>query len=174
MYQSLLVSKSIHIKSICQFVLRSIHIKYIYVKVYFHGLSRNWGDVRRNRKGCGPGCSPIDNCPVKLPSFWTNSPEVWFIQAEAQFENKRIISSHTKFTHCVAALPQDVVCRLLDLVPAPPAESYRALRRRLIQMYSLSVFKGVHFPGLAEFAFVVRPMPLWADGQDLGPPPWRQ
>ena len=46
---------------------------------------------------------------VKLPTFWTDSPEVWFIQAEAQFEVKRI-------TTCLAALPQDVACRLLDLV----------------------------------------------------------
>ena len=78
---------------------------------------------------------------VKLPTFWTDSPEVWFLQAEAQFENKRITSSRTKFTHCVAALPQDVACRLLDLVRAPPAEPYEALRSRLIQMYTLSDFQ---------------------------------
>lgn len=78
---------------------------------------------------------------VKLPTFWTDSPEVWFIQAEAQFENKRITASRTKFTHCVAALPQDVACRLLDLVRSPPAEPYEALRRRLIQMYTLSDFQ---------------------------------
>lgn len=84
---------------------------------------------------------PLTTVSVKLPTFWTDSPEVWFIQAEAQFENKRITSSRTKFTHCVAALPQDVACRLLDLVRAPPADPYEALRRRLIQMYSLSDFQ---------------------------------
>ena len=62
---------------------------------------------------------PLRRISVKLPTFWTDSHEVWFIQAEAQFENKRITASHTKFTHCVAALPQDVACRLLDLVRAP-------------------------------------------------------
>ena len=78
---------------------------------------------------------------VKLTSFWTDSSEVWFIQAEAQSENKRITSSHTKFTHCVATLPQYVACRLLDLVRAPPAKPHKALRRCLFHMFSLSDFQ---------------------------------
>ena len=83
---------------------------------------------------------PLTTISVKLLTFWTDSLEVCFIQAEAWFENKRITASRTKFTHCVATLPQDVACRLLDLVRAPPADSYEALRRRLIQMYSLYDF----------------------------------
>ena len=84
---------------------------------------------------------PLTTVSIKLPTFWTDSPEVWFLQAEAQFENKRIVTSRTKFTHCLAALPQDVACRLLDLIRSPPAEPYEALRSRLIQMYTLSDFQ---------------------------------
>ena len=84
---------------------------------------------------------PLTTVSVILPSFWTNSLEIWFIQEEAQFENKKTTPTCTKFTYCVAALPQDVACRLLDLVRAPPAEPYEALKRRLIQMYSLSDFQ---------------------------------
>ena len=73
-----------------------------------------------------------------LPTFRTDSPEIWFIQVEAQYENKRITSSCTKFTHCLAALVQDVACRLLYLVRAPPAAPYEALRSRLIRLYTLS------------------------------------
>jgi len=71
-----------------------------------------------------PDPIPLTTISMKLPTFWTDSPEVWFIQAEA---------SQTKFRNCVAALPQDVACRLLDLVRAPPVDSYEALQRRLIQ-----------------------------------------
>ena len=53
----------------------------------------------------------------------------------------RITSSRTKFTNYVAALPQVVAFWLLDLVRAPPVKPYKALRRRLIQMYSLSNFQ---------------------------------
>ena len=81
-----------------------------------------------------PDPLPLTTFSVKLLTFWTDSPEVWFIQSKAQFENKQI-------TTCVAALPQDVACRLLDLVRAPPSDSYEALRRRLIQMNSLSDFQ---------------------------------
>ena len=70
--------------------------------------------------------------------LWTDSQEVRFLQAEAQFEVKRITASHTKFTQFVASLSQDVAFRLLDLVCAPPAKPYEVLRRRLIQMHSLS------------------------------------
>ena len=85
---------------------------------------------------------PLTTVFVKLPSFWTDSQEVRFLQAEAQFEVKRITASHTKFTQCVSSLPQDVAFRLLDLVCAPPAKPYEASRRRLIQMHSLSDLQG--------------------------------
>lgn len=51
---------------------------------------------------------PLTMVFVKLPSFWTDSQEVRFLQAEAQFEVKRITASHTKFTQFVASLSQDV------------------------------------------------------------------
>ena len=89
----------------------------------------------------GPDPVPLTTVSVKLPTFWTDSPEVWFLQAEAQFKNKRITLSQTKFTHCIAFLPHDVACRLLDLVSAAPSDPYKALRRRLIQMYTLSDFQ---------------------------------
>ena len=89
---------------------------------------------------------PLTSVSVKLLTFCTDSPEVWFIQAEAQFEVKRIITSQTKFYHCLNALPQDVACRLLDLDRAPPAAPYKALRSRLIQMYTLSDFQ--RYPAL--------------------------
>ena len=80
---------------------------------------------------------PLTTVSVKPPTFWTDSPEVWFLQAEALVENKRINLSRTRFTHCVGTLPQDVACRLQELVGAPTAEPYEALRKPLIQMYSL-------------------------------------
>ena len=84
---------------------------------------------------------PLTTVSINLPTFWTDSPEVWFIQAEAQFKVKRITTSRTKFNHCLTALPQDVAFQLLDLVRAPPATPYEALRSCLIQMNMLSDFQ---------------------------------
>ena len=45
---------------------------------------------------------------LKLSTFWPDSAEVWFAQADAQFDIRNISSSRSKFYHAVAALPQDV------------------------------------------------------------------
>ena len=68
---------------------------------------------------------------------------------------KRITTSRTKFTHCVASLPQDVACRLLDLVRAPPVEPDEALRRRHNSDVFPECFPEV--PDFAEFVFIVPP-----------------
>ena len=76
----------------------------------------------------------------------------------------------TKFTLCVTKLPQDVDCRLLNLFRAAPAWAFQGFRKTPYSDVFPERFPKI--PGLAEFAFVVRPKPLWADGQDVGPPPW--
>ena len=44
---------------------------------------------------------------IKLPIFWAQQPEVWFLQAEAQFHIRKITDDTTKFYHAVAALDQE-------------------------------------------------------------------
>ena len=75
---------------------------------------------------------------LKLPPFWPESLEVWFTQAEAQFNIKGMSSSTTKFYHCVASTSQEVASQMLDLIRAPPAsEPYEVLKARLVKTYSL-------------------------------------
>ena len=69
---------------------------------------------------------------IKLLTFWTDYPKVWFLQAEAQFSIKRVTTSLTKFYHCVAALPQDIATCLVDLIHNPTADPYTTLRGRFI------------------------------------------
>lgn len=51
---------------------------------------------------------------TRLPPFWTQNPEAWFIQVEAHFALSRITSDNSKYTHVVAALPPDILARNLD------------------------------------------------------------
>ncbi len=43
---------------------------------------------------------------VKLPDFWTEDPDLWFLHAEAAFRNAQITQSKTKFDHIIQKLPQ--------------------------------------------------------------------
>ena len=52
--------------------------------------------------------SQIEICAtsVKLPSFWTDHPEAWFIHVETQFSAKGITRDNTKYEHLIVSLPQ--------------------------------------------------------------------
>ena len=44
---------------------------------------------------------------LKLPTLWTSQPEVWFTQAQAQFNLQGISTSDTKYFYVLAALDQE-------------------------------------------------------------------
>ena len=72
---------------------------------------------------------------LKLPNFWTTQPDVWFAQAEAQFN----IRGDTKYYYVVAALDQDTAQRLLDTLQNPPTTNkYSSLKDQLLKAYGFS------------------------------------
>ena len=76
---------------------------------------------------------------LKLPVFWPDSCESWFINAESQFHLKNITSNTTKFHHVVASLPQKEIDNVVDIIRNPPAaDPYGVLRSRLLQTHSLT------------------------------------
>ena len=79
------------------------------------------------------------NIALKLPVFRSETSEVWFAQADAQFAIRLISISKTKFYHAVASLPQDVAAQLLDLIHVPPAGNpYEVLKDCVTMLYSLN------------------------------------
>ena len=92
---------------------------------------------------------------LKLPTFWTSQPEVWFAQAEAQFNLRGITTDDTKYFYVLAALDQQTATRLLDLISQPPADNkYRTLKDRLISTFGLSKYERasrlLHFRPLGD------------------------
>lgn len=76
---------------------------------------------------------------LKLPTFWTDQPEVWFAQAEAQFTLRKIEADDTKYYYVVAAMDQATATRVLDFVNRPPTSNkYQGLKARLIDTFGLS------------------------------------
>jgi hypothetical protein len=93
---------------------------------------------------------------VKLPPFWVDNAEVWFLQAEAQFAIAGITSERTAFYHVLAALPQHVVVSVLDVVrtAATATSPFTDLKNRLLSGYTQSkwsrMFQLIHHPGLGD------------------------
>ncbi|QQP39889.1 Uncharacterized protein FKW44_013744 [Caligus rogercresseyi] len=75
---------------------------------------------------------------LKLPTFWPSKPAVWFSQIEAQFTLKGITQDVTKHAHLITSLSDDVATRVSDLLISPPETGrYEALKKRLLQTYTL-------------------------------------
>ena len=79
---------------------------------------------------------------LKLPTFWNDQPEVWFAQAEAQFNLRNITADDTKYHYVVAALDQATAKRLIDLLKAPPGnDKYTAIKARLTRTFGLAEYE---------------------------------
>lgn len=91
----------------------------------------------------GPSASPnpstVQHFAVRLPSFWPQNPQVWFLQVECQFALAGITGQTTKYRHVVSVLPQDVAAQLVDVLAAPPAQNpYDALQAAILDRTTAS------------------------------------
>jgi hypothetical protein len=99
---------------------------------------------------------PLAAVAVKLPPFWVDNAEVWFLQAEAQFTIAGITSERTAFYHVLTALPQHVIVSVLDVVrsAATATAPFTDLKTRLLGGYTQTkwscMFQLIHHPGLGD------------------------
>lgn len=75
---------------------------------------------------------------VKLPQFWSQCPEAWFLQAESQFNVKNITRDTTKYEYIISALPQEVILTVWDKIKDTNNQNYTQLKNVLIQRHSIS------------------------------------
>ena len=95
--------------------------------------------VRREEMAKSEEDPEVGSLRVKLPSFWPDKPEAWFVQAESNFKARRISNQTSKFHLVVIALDSETVDGVLDLLEAPPEEDpYDQLKARLVQSFKIS------------------------------------
>lgn len=97
----------------------------------------------------------VNAVAIKLPTFWTSQPGVWFTQAEAQFNIRKISEDTTKYFYVVSALDQATASRMYDVLSNPPTnEKYDNLKKKLLATYGLSrrdkARKLLHLQGLGD------------------------
>lgn len=83
--------------------------------------------------------SSVDRVAVRLPPFWPEDPEVWFVQAEAQFLISGIKEDTTKFYQVISQLDQRYIKEIKDVVKnPPPTGKYEKLKLELTKRLSIS------------------------------------
>ncbi|TNN08883.1 Gag-Pol polyprotein [Schistosoma japonicum] len=90
--------------------------------------------------------SPIQSTPIvnaltdlRLPPYSIHNPRLWFAQAEAFFQAKRIGTEATRYAYAVSSLPPEVAADVLDLiVQVPVTNPYTKLKEAIIQRTSVS------------------------------------
>lgn len=71
---------------------------------------------------------------IKIPPFWNNRPDLWFLQIETQFRLKNITASNTKYDYLVASLNSQTMESVADVLVSPPAhEKYENLKKVLLE-----------------------------------------
>ena len=76
---------------------------------------------------------------LQLPTFWEKQPDIWFFQAEAEFELRNVTADSTKYAYLVKALGQDTAARLRDILAHPPTEGkYKNMKTRLLDTFGRS------------------------------------
>lgn len=64
----------------------------------------------------GGEVSSIQNC--KLPSFWKDNPEMWFLQAESVFQSYNVRADNAKYHLIVSNLTSETLLAVTDIIKA--------------------------------------------------------
>ncbi|XP_036339732.1 uncharacterized protein LOC118749049 [Rhagoletis pomonella] len=75
----------------------------------------------------------------KLPPFWREEPEIWFLQIKSSFNLAGISQDSTKFEYLPSHLDKSILYVVKDIIRSPPAQGrYRAMKPRIIQHFTES------------------------------------
>jgi hypothetical protein len=80
---------------------------------------------------------------VKIPDFWVNNPNIWFLTIEATFEACRVTTSRQRYNHAMPKLPEDVAVSISDLLETAHnlPDPYEQLKARIIGAYGVSKYQ---------------------------------
>ncbi|XP_039308631.1 uncharacterized protein LOC120358421 [Solenopsis invicta] len=76
---------------------------------------------------------------AKLPPFWKEEPDLWFLQVEAAFGIAGIVRDETKYQYIIAHADPLFLPHITSLLRQPPAENkYETLKQRVLGAFTES------------------------------------
>ena len=88
-----------------------------------------------------PAAQYITKVAIKLPDFWSDNPDLWFIHAKSAVRNAQITQSRTKFDRVVQELQKNIMVLVRGLILSSSSTSstpYEDLKAKLVASYTLS------------------------------------
>jgi hypothetical protein len=81
---------------------------------------------------------------LRLPEFWPDTPNSWFVYDERKLHVCGIVSESVKFDLLVRCLPRASLRQVLDVIENPHAtEPYTTLKRRLMSLHDMTKFQRI-------------------------------
>lgn len=81
----------------------------------------------------------IQRVAVKVPPFWGESPDIWFVQVEAQFATANVVTDDSKFNTVVGAIESQVLNKVRNAVLNPPTgRKYDNLKEAMLKEFAES------------------------------------
>jgi len=71
---------------------------------------------------------------LKMPAFWPEQPEIWFLSVEATFATHKITSETAKYNYVLSSLPPSIITQVLDIVRKPKEDNptpYTTLKKAI-------------------------------------------
>ncbi|GFQ78883.1 uncharacterized protein TNCT_503581 [Trichonephila clavata] len=76
---------------------------------------------------------------IKIPPFWTDKPEIWFLKMEAQLNINRITSEETKYKYLVSQLEPRFLENVWDIIKdTENTAKYSTAKERLLLTFQES------------------------------------
>ncbi|XP_077491696.1 uncharacterized protein LOC144102265 [Amblyomma americanum] len=76
---------------------------------------------------------------LRLPSFWSKNPQVWFAQVEAIFNLRRVNSETSRFYHLLSNLSPEVAHGVADVLAEPLGDTpYQRIKKRILERTTAS------------------------------------
>jgi len=76
----------------------------------------------------------VSKIVIRVPPFWPEEPELWFLQLERQFALCGITDDEAKYAHVLSKIEPGQAREIKDMIIHPPtADKYRTIKKALIQ-----------------------------------------
>jgi hypothetical protein len=107
---------------------------------------------------------------LRLPNFWPDTPQAWFIFAESEFRVKRVSEEADKFDLVVSSLPKESLRQVIDVLERPDeAAPYTTLKNRLLSAHEPTTFQRIEMLHKMELLGARKPSELMSHMLEICP-----